>query len=275
MTLFSELQALMAEHKFMPRIGYGQNFITDERLLDRMVAEAQLKQEDTVLEVGCGTGFLTSKLLEHSRVIGFEKDSKMAEILKKRFFENKNFTLRNEDFTAVKPPKFGKMVSLPPYGISTGIMMRLFASAPGKAVLVLQKEFVEKVMAEPGFWDYGYVSVLTSLRFERRIAVGSIPPKSFWPSPRSYSALVVLDAKKKQPKIKNAADFIFFVKNVFRFRNKNFRNALENAAPQLSERLGIKGKAIEKALAGEEMAAQKVNLLEPGFFPAFYSKISK
>ncbi|HLC92267.1 MAG TPA: 16S rRNA (adenine(1518)-N(6)/adenine(1519)-N(6))-dimethyltransferase RsmA [archaeon] len=275
MTLLFELQGLMFEHRFRPNHAMGQNFIISESLLNRMIEVAELKKTDIVLEIGCGTGFLTRKLLEHCKVVGFEKDEKMVEILKKNFGENKNFTLIEEDFLSSKPPKFNKIVSLPPYGISTDLAISVFHHAPQKAVLVLQKEFVEKLTAEPGFWDYNYVSVLTSLRYTPSTPIRNLQPRCFYPSPDSFSSLVVLDAKKKQPKIKNEDDFVYFLKTVFRYKNKNLSNAIRNAVPDIAKRMKIhKEKALETVLTSG-LAEDKVSVIEPEIFAEIFTRISQ
>lgn len=274
MSLLAELQALMHEYRFRPNQRLSQNFIVDEALLEKMVSAAELKKTDSVAEIGCGTGFLTRRLLGHCKVIGFEKDAKMAEILSAKFSDEKGFTLVQGDFLSVDFPEFTKVVSLPPYGISTDLIVRLFLLEPEKAVLVLQREFVEKLAAEPGFWDYGYVSVLTSLRFDVRVAERSISPGSFYPSPNSFSSLVVLSAKRPRPKIPDPQNFVFFVRTLFRYQNKNLANALRNSMPDLEAKMKINRKAAE-AVADSDAGDEKVKLIEPEAFADIFTKISR
>ncbi len=271
MDLFSELQGLMSEHRFSPEKRFGQHFIIDEGLLEIMVKEAGLKQADVVLEIGCGTGFLTSKLLEKCKVVGVENDKKMAEILRQKFRGNKGFALIEGDFLSAKLPKFNKVVSLPPYNISTEIMMRLFAEKFEKAVIVFQKEFVEKLVALPGFWDYNYVSALTSVFFKPKVLIHNLSPKVFFPKPESFSSLVVLDARKR-PRVK-FAEFAHFLKNLFRYKNKNLSNALEFSMRDSG--IKLKEKELQKIVDGSGLGTEKVSLIEGQGLLKLFNSLSR
>jgi len=275
MSLLVELQGLMAEYRFRPNHGMSQNFIIDESLIESMISAADLKKNDVVLEVGCGTGFLTQRLLEHCKVVGYEKDEKMAEILQKKFGENENFKLVQEDFVSAKLPKFTKFVSLPPYNISTALVIKLFSAAPKRSVIVLQKEFVEKLIAEPGFWDYNYISVLTLLRFNPFLIIKNIRPKSFFPSPESFSSLIYLEGKKSARKIDDEETFVFFVKTIFRYKNKNLSNAIRNSLNDLERKIKINKKKLNEILADENLTSEKVSLIEPEVFAEIFMKISQ
>lgn len=229
MSLLTELQQLMSEYRFRPRKSLGQNFLIDEHLVSKMVDAAELKKSDVVLEIGCGTGFLTEKLLEKCRVAGFEKDDVLAGILAKRFAGNKGFGLMHADVLSAKLPKFGKVVSLPPYSISTELMLRLFEAAPKRIVMVFQREFSERLTAKPGFWEYNYLSALSGLLYDSEIIIRNIPPQAFFPKPESYSSMVVMEAKKSGIPGRNFRAFVSFLKDIFRYQNKNLRNALRNS----------------------------------------------
>ncbi len=273
MSLFDELQQLMVEYRFRPEQKFSQHFVIDERLIAKMLEEAQLTEKDRVLEIGSGTGFLTEALLEHCKVVGVENDSMLATVLRGQFPDNKNFTFIEGDFLAVEKPRFNKVVALPPYAISTEIMLRLFGFGFGKAVLVFQREFVGKLVAEPGFFEYNYLSVLSRIFYDAKVPIYNISPKSFYPKPEAYSSLVALTAKKKQPKVKDFAKFVVFLKNVFRFRNKNISNALESCRKELAQKLGADEKKVQKALEGEELAGKKVYLIEPEEFLELFNKL--
>lgn len=275
MSLFPRLQSLMVSRRFRPNARLSQNFCIDERLLSKMVEVASLKKDDVVLEIGPGTGFLTEKLLEKCRVVAVEKDGKMAELLSELFSGNKGFSLAHADFLESELPEFNKIVALPPYSISDDIMLRVFAARPETAVLVFQREFAEKLAAFPGLKEYSYLSVLTNLIFESSVAIHNIAPMCFFPKPESYSSLLVLDLRKKQPEIKDFAGFIFFLKQVFRFKNKALRNAVQNCSPELSKRFGVNPEKLEKLANSYQHASSKVNLLEPEEFLGLFRKISQ
>jgi 16S rRNA (adenine1518-N6/adenine1519-N6)-dimethyltransferase len=238
-----------------------------------MVDSAFLKRNDVVLEIGAGTGFLTEKLLEKCKVIAVEKDDTLANLLSKNFSENKNFVLAHEDFLDLKPLKFNKIVALPPYAISDDIMLKIFSYRPEIVVIVFQREFARKLAAFPGLKEYSYLSVLANLIFESSIIIENISPMSFFPKPNSYSSLLCLVLRKKQPELKNFADFIFFLKQIFRFKNKSLSNAINNAYPELHKKFDVKHDKIDKTLCSCDYASKKVNLLEPEEFLDLFRKI--
>lgn len=228
MTLFSDLQQLMIDHRFRPKKKLAQHFIISEELIERMLKEADLKPNDTVLEIGPGVGFLTQFLLEKSEVIGVELDEEMNEVLEKRFSKNKNFKLLKGNFLETKTPKFNKIVSFPPYHISRDIMVKLFGEKFDVALLVFQREFCEKLLAEPGFKEYSYLSVLSDYLYEKEILIYNISPKSFYPKSEAYSSLLKLTRKKNVKSIKDFQKFALFVKNLFRYKNKDLSNSLKH-----------------------------------------------
>src|SRR3989344_4974741 len=179
MTLFNELQQLMVDHRFRPNKKMAQHFVVDELFLQKMVEEANLKKKDVVLEIGSGTGFLSQEILKHCKVVGVELSIDLGEVLEKKFSGQKNFTLIRGNFLSAKLPKFNKVVSLPPYHISGEIMNRLFREKFDLAVLVFQREFCEKLFAQPGFKEYSYLTVLTDYIFHRILLVKNVPPKTF------------------------------------------------------------------------------------------------
>ncbi len=273
MSLFDELQQLMLDHRFRPEQRFSQHFVIDERLIEKMIECAELKGKDRVLEIGSGTGFLTEALLEHCKVVGVEQDALLCTLLREELGKSKNFELIESDFLKIEKPKFNKVVSLPPYAISTEIMLKIFGFGFEKAVLVFQREFVDKLMAQPGYYEYNYLSVFTGIFYNAEVVIYNISPKSFYPKPEAYSSLVVLTAKKKQPKLKDYKAFVLFIKNIFRFKNKNLSNALHCCRKELEGKLGFSEKQIAKALKNFKQASQKVYLLEPEELLEFFESL--
>lgn len=261
----------MLDYRFRPNSKFSQNFIIDEKLLEKMVESAELKKTDKVLEIGCGTGFLTEKLLEKSSVVGIEKDLTLAGLLEKRI-KNKNFTLIKGDFLDEKIPKINKVVSLPPYSISRNIMYKLFELDFKLAVLVFQREFVEKLVAEPGFKEYCALSVVVDYLFESEIIIPNVSPKVFYPKPETYSSLIKLKRRKNDEEIPNLDEFILFLKQIFRYKNKDLPNALKLASKALVD----SGFDVEKAfsIAQElEIDNVKVYLIETEEFVELFTRI--
>ncbi|MCR4336166.1 MAG: 16S rRNA (adenine(1518)-N(6)/adenine(1519)-N(6))-dimethyltransferase RsmA [archaeon] len=269
----SDLNQAMVDFRFRPNQKFSQNFIIDEKLVEKIVSEANLKKTDVVLEIGSGSGSLTNELLKHCKVVGVELDEKMIEILKSRFLKEKKFQLVEGSILDVKLPKFNKIVALPPYNISGDIMVRLFKEDFELALLVFQREFVEKIVAEPGFKEYSYLSVLTDQLFEPKILIQSVSPRSFFPKPEAYSSLLKLKRKNPSSSIKNFPKFISFLKNVFRYKNKDFPNALKNCVKSMKN--DFKKFDPVQVCIDFEIDDLKTNLLETENFVDVFKKISR
>ena len=257
--LFSELSGLMAKYSFTPNKRLAQHFIVNEKIIQRIIAEANLQKTDIVLEIGAGTGFLTRELLKHSSVIAVEKDAALAELLKAELPQEK-LQVVCADFLEANLPKFNKIIAFPPYSISSEIIYKLFELEFDSAFLVFQKEFVGKLTAFPGFWEYNAITVLAQYYFELKV-ICHVGKNSFFPRPKSDSVLLKLETKKMHGKAKNEESFQIFVKTIFRFGNKNLRNALRLSHQFLEKSIKSKKNYLEKIEKIEE-GEKKVNLLE-------------
>ena len=260
MQLFAELTGLMGKHAFSPKKALGQHFIVSEELIKRIVEEAKLSREDVVLEIGSGTGFLTREIQKHCRVIAIEIDERLCQLLEQEL-EKKNLELLCADFLQAELPSFNKIVAFPPYAISSKIMQRLFSQEFDVALLVFQKEFVEKLFAEPGFFDYNAMSVLTQYYFSPSI-VCAVSKNCFFPKPQSDSLLIKLVSKKRFGKAKQEQLFQLFVKSVFRFGNKNLRKALHISLQFFEKEFNANKKEFEGKTEQIKIKEKKVNLLE-------------
>jgi len=231
--LFPELNSLMAKYKFSPRRKHSQHIMVDEKILSAMAAEAGLSKKDTVLEIGAGTGFLTRLLAEKSKVLAVEQDIEFCRLLEEEF-RSKNLTVLCGDIRKVKLPPYNKVVSNPPYHISSDIIWLLVEKGFDLALLTFEREFVFKLLAEEGYREYNAISVITNYCSRPEIIFDKISSSSFFPRPNAISALVKLTAKKRFGEAKNEKFFRKFVKSVFRYRNKNISNAMEKAYKELS-----------------------------------------
>jgi 16S rRNA (adenine1518-N6/adenine1519-N6)-dimethyltransferase len=272
MSLFSELNEWMVRYRFRPDARLSQNFLVNERVLQRIVETAELKKTDTVLEIGSGTGFLTRELLKKSKkVIGIEKDAVLAGLLRSEIHE-KSFELLEGDALEIAWPKFSKMVSLPPYGISTGLVYKLLEQDFEEAFLVLQREFAEKILAEPGFLDYGCLSVWVQYQTEPKIEF-LVPSNAFFPKPPGMSALVRLKKKKRFGSAKNEASFLAFLKQLFRHKNKSVSNALSLALPFLKKELPFSLAECKKKVPSYKEWNEKVYSLSAEQFLGLFNRL--
>jgi 16S rRNA (adenine1518-N6/adenine1519-N6)-dimethyltransferase len=227
----------------------GQNFILDPSLLDFIVRCARPMKEDTVLEVGVGTGQLTSRLAERAgRVVGVEVDSHLHAVASEALKGKSNVTLLRVDVLASKnrlnpevveavrsatSGEAGRLlhVSNLAYRIATPLIINLLESdLPFEAmVTTVQMELAEKITAKrPGDRGYGPVSLLVGSRGRARI-VRPIPRDVFWPKPRIRSAVVGIDVDRDNlPDPETYGRFRALVKGVFTLRRKTLHRALES-----------------------------------------------
>ena len=170
----------------------GQHFLIDEKILDRMVQYGEVVENDVVLDVGAGRGELTVKLAEKAgKVIAVELDRELANEARKRLKDYDNVELLVGDILKLKPSGFNKVVSNPPYSISTKLLEWLIDEGVERIVLTLQKEFASKLMAKPGSMKYLYISFLSNLFYDSSI-VEFIPRNLFRPMPKVDSVIVLM-----------------------------------------------------------------------------------
>ncbi len=273
MALFNELQNLMVRYRFAPNKKRGQHFIVNEAVLLKIVELAELKATDTVLEIGSGTGFLTRHLQQHCTVAAVELDETLCRLLREELPE-KNLQVICGDFLEVQLPRFNKVVSLPPYGHSAAIMYRLLQHGSELAVLVFQREFVEKLAALPGFKQYNALSVLTQHSFDIEIAQ-RLEPGCFFPKPEGESCIVKMVKTQRHGRVADKKAFSLFIKSVFRFKNKNLRNALLDAYPFFRQAVGVKEKEFRKKARMLQMQNVKVNLISVREFVQIFNSLSR
>ncbi len=217
-------EALPKKERIYAYKRYGQHFLKDKRIRDRIIENASLSESDTVLEIGCGTGFLTEKLVEKSRVIGIEKDKRLASILKNRFQNNQNFILVCDDALKIEFPPFTRIVSNLPYQISAPITFKILKYEFEKGVLMYQKEFAEKMVAKPKTSNYSRLSLNLSVLADVRI-LEFVSKDAFYPRPKVDSAVVEILPKK--PGIDCNLKLFFEVsKAAFGTRRKKIKNSI-------------------------------------------------
>ncbi|MBI2597575.1 MAG: ribosomal RNA small subunit methyltransferase A [Candidatus Diapherotrites archaeon] len=276
MDLFQELNKLMAEYSFAPSRAKAQNFVISESLLKKMVEAAQLDEKDVVLEIGAGTGFLTRALLSSSKVVAFELDDKLFGLLLQNF--SKEISLGKlrvfgGNFLEHQLQGFNKVVSLPPYTISSQMMFKLLSHDFELGVMVFQREFVDKCLSRPGFKEFCPIAVLVDYYFDSEVLVGNISPENFFPKPSAFSTMIRLLRKKNVARIKRQGLFEHFLKQVFRYKNKNLRNALHNSFSFFKTRTKMDKKEFEETVSKLRQSNSKVYLVESADFVEIFEKI--
>ncbi|MEM3000321.1 MAG: 16S rRNA (adenine(1518)-N(6)/adenine(1519)-N(6))-dimethyltransferase RsmA [Candidatus Bathyarchaeia archaeon] len=223
----SETKRLLRKHRIVPNKLFGQNFMVDASLFSLLSDYAALDKSDIVLDAGAGFGFLTSFLADKCKaVIAVEKDPLIAEVLREQLKCVSNVTIIEGDVLHVALPQFDKVVSIPPYYLSTRLVIWLFEQKMKCSVLVLQREFANRLVAAVGSEDYGWLTVVARHHVEVEL-LDAVPKSMFYPQPEVDSVIVRLTPWKTAPfEVKNAALFRRMVKQLFTQRNKNLRNAL-------------------------------------------------
>ncbi|HEX9906946.1 MAG TPA: 16S rRNA (adenine(1518)-N(6)/adenine(1519)-N(6))-dimethyltransferase RsmA [Thermoplasmata archaeon] len=207
----------------------GQNFLLDESVISRQVDFAEISSEDTVLEIGPGLGNLTEAILATgAKVVAVEKDPDFVRFLQKRF--GPRLQLIQADAVKAFLPEFDKVVSNLPYQISSPIVFKLLEIGFESAVLMLQLEFAERMVAKPGTQEYGRLSVGVYYRADCEILF-KVPPSAFWPQPRVDSCVVRLVPKEPPFVVGNEAFFFEVVRAIFSHRRKKIANSLASDGP--------------------------------------------
>ena len=244
MDLLQKTQKICKENNIQPARSKGQNFLIDENVYDRIVEAAEIDNDDTILEVGPGLGFLTEKLAEKAgEVVAVELDDKLAGLLREKFGQSGNVAVVNEDilnvecriancesFINIRHSKFDirnyKIVANLPYNI-TSIFIRKFLESENKPktmTLMLQKEVAERICAKPG--EMSLLAVSVQFYAEPKILF-NVPRQAFWPVPAVDSA--VLGMSSVECRVSNEIDrkdFFRLVKIGFSARRKMLKNNL-------------------------------------------------
>jgi 16S rRNA (adenine1518-N6/adenine1519-N6)-dimethyltransferase len=243
-SLYKETLALLRQHSIFPRKRFGQNFAVDDSLLQSMIAYADVSVKDIVLEIGAGLGFLTRLLSPVAKeVITVEIDKGLIPILRMQLAGLTKVNLVEGDVLASEIPHFDKVVSTPPYSISSPLLFWLLDRSFSVAVLTFQEEFARRLTAAVGSKDYSRLTVATYYRADVEL-LEHVPRTVFYPPPDVDSTIVRLKPKPVPFKVKDEKTFFELVRTVFTQRNKKLRNAI---VPFLSKHGLAKEKARELA----------------------------
>ncbi|WP_274954283.1 MULTISPECIES: 16S rRNA (adenine(1518)-N(6)/adenine(1519)-N(6))-dimethyltransferase RsmA [Anaerostipes] len=261
---------------------FGQNFLIDGRVLEKIMDAADITKEDFVLEIGPGIGTMTQYLAERAReVLAVEIDKNLIPILAETLSEYENVDILNADILKTDLNKIAeekngghpiKVVANLPYYITTPIIMGLFEShVPVENVTVMvQKEVADRMQAGPGTKDYGALSLAVQYYAEPYIAA-NVPPNCFMPRPKVGSAVIRLTKHKTPPvQVKNEKLLFQLIRASFNQRRKTLQNGIKNFSgfnfskeevAEALEQMGVSPTIRGEALTLEQFA-QLSNLLD-------------
>lgn len=250
-----QIQEILREMGIRPSKRWGQHFLLSEAVAEEIVALGEIETEETVLEVGPGLGILTEALLQRTQnLLAVEKDPLLADYVRKRF---PHLELLVGDVLQVALPRYDKVVSNLPFEISSPFLGRLLAAPFQRAVLTVQREFAERMVAGPGTKAYSRLAVKLHYRARAQMR-RTIPRSAFWPAPEVDAAVVQIDTRDP-PFLVDREAYFRVVDALFLHRRKMALNALRLSASSL----GRPEAAIEKALRGDPRARKRADGMLP------------
>lgn len=267
--------AVLQKYNFNFQKKFGQNFLIDTHVLDRIIEAAEITKEDFVLEIGPGIGTMTQYLCENAKeVAAVEIDKNLIPILEDTLSAYENVTVINKDILKLDIPALAqeknqgkpiKVVANLPYYITTPIIMGLFEShVPIDSITIMvQKEVADRMQVGPGTKDYGALSLAVQYYAKPEI-VANVPPNCFMPRPKVGSAVIRLTRHERPPVEVEDERFMFrLIRASFNQRRKTLVNGLNNAPNvQVSkenivkslEELGVSANIRGEALTLEQFA---------------------
>ncbi len=262
---------VIKKYEFAFQKKFGQNFLIDGHVLDKIIAAAEITSDDFVLEIGPGIGTMTQYLAESAgRVMAVEIDKMLIPILKDTLQGYENVEVLNEDILkvdigAIVEEQNGgkpiKVVANLPYYITTPIIMGLLEKhVPVESITVMvQKEVAQRMQAEPGTKDYGALSLAVQY-YCRPYIVANVPPNCFLPRPKVGSAVIRLRTYKEAPvQTKNEELLFAVIRASFNQRRKTLVNGLYHA-PGLAYTKEQISEAIEKSGAPAGVRGEALTL---------------
>ncbi len=264
---------ILKKYEFSFQKKYGQNFLIDTHVLDKIIRAAEISSDDFVLEIGPGIGTMTQYLAEAAREVAVvEIDDKLIPILEETLKEYENVTIIHGDILKVdieglvqekNQGRPVKVVANLPYYITTPIIMGLLeGSAPVDSITVMvQKEVADRMKVGPGTKDYGALSLAVQY-YARPEIVANVPPNCFIPRPKVGSAVIRLTRHQTPPVQVQDEDFLFrIIRASFNQRRKTLVNSLNNS-PELQLTKEQVTKALEQmglpaAVRGETLTLEQ------------------
>ncbi len=266
--------AVLKKYNFSFQKKYGQNFLIDTNILERIISESEITKDDCVFEIGPGIGTMTQYLAESAkRVIAVEIDRSLIPILEDTLSGYDNVTVINDDILKIDIKKLCdeyndsrpiKVVANLPYYITTPIIMGLFEShVPLKSITIMvQKEVADRMQQKPGSKDYGALSLAVQYYAKPEI-VAEVSPNCFIPKPNVSSAVIRLTRYENPPIEVDDEHFMFsLIRASFNQRRKTLANGLANGGLGLDretvnsmlEKMGLSLTVRGEALTLEQFA---------------------
>ncbi len=264
---------VIQKYRFVFQKRFGQNFLIDPHVLEKIIRAADLTKEDLVLEIGPGIGTMTQHLAEAAgQVVAVEIDPKLIPVLEETLEGYENVRVINQDIlkmdiqALVREENGGrpiKVVANLPYYITTPILMGLFEEhVPVDTITVMvQKEVADRMQAGPGSKDYGALSLAVQYH-ARPYLVANVPPNCFIPRPQVGSAVIRLTCHRKPPvQVEDERLLFAVIRASFNQRRKTLLNGLNNSlkVPYTKEQIAaaIEEAGLSPAVRGEALTLEQ------------------
>ncbi len=264
--------ALLARHGLRPKKSWGQNFLADREVQERIARLVDPRPGETVVELGAGLGHLTSRLVGHgARVVAVERDRELAPVLRAELcashpeLEVVEADAATFDFALVARQTGPVTVcGNLPYHLGSPILFHLLdlPAAVRRMVLMLQREVVERIVARPGTPEYGLLSVLLNEIADCQLAL-HVPRGAFVPPPEVDSAVLVATVlERPRAPVESPERFRKLVKAAFAQRRKTLRNALRPVAEPARIERAAKAVGVDLTRRGETLSVEEFAALE-------------
>lgn len=205
----------------------GQNFLNSEAVIQALVQAGEV-EDQTVLEIGAGTGAITEELEEKAeKVYAVEKDTILFNFLERKFEGSDDVELVNQDILKYDIPEVDRCVSNLPFEISSEVLT-LLGEKQIQSSLILQKELAEKIIAEPESTEYSHFTVLVNYYFIP-VKLRDVSSRNFHPSPEVDTSIVKLYPNKERHEVEDEQKFFDITKALFTHKRKKLRNAFVDA----------------------------------------------
>ena len=264
---------IIQKYQFAFQKKFGQNFLIDTRVLDKIISAAGITEDDCVLEIGPGIGTMTQYLAEHAgKVVAVEIDTNLLPILDETLKGYPNVTVINSDILKLDMNQLVdeyndgrpiKVVANLPYYITTPIIMGLFESnVPIDNITVMvQKEVADRMQVGPGSKDYGALSLAVQY-YAKPYIVANVPPNCFIPRPNVGSAVIRLTRYKEPPVQVDEPGVMFrLIRASFNQRRKTLQNGLNNSpeVPYTKEQIAsaIESLGVPASVRGEALTLEQ------------------
>lgn len=269
----SNTLAIIKKYDFVFQKKYGQNFLIDDNIVEKIVREAGVTKDDFVLEIGPGIGTMTQILAANAReVAAVEIDDNLIPILKETLAEFQNVTVIHNDILKVDIKALAeeknngrpiKVVANLPYYITTPIIMGLFESGVpiDSITIMVQKEVADRMQVGPGTKDYGALSLAVQYYAKPEIVV-NVPPTCFIPRPNVGSAVIRLTRHENVPvEVRDEKLMFKIIRASFNQRRKTLANGLSNSS-EIHLSKDVITSAIEKLGRGPSIRGEALTLQE-------------